>query len=72
MQLKFIDRLWKALGNEVDPRTGFSINVSLYREQWAWGWFDPLTEFGLGVLVIGPLHVRVTWPLAEWPVTDPL
>lgn len=70
MDLRFLDWVWSALGNKVDPRTGFSIYFSLYNPQWAWGWFDPYVRFGFGVLVLGPLHVRVTWPLSHWPIDE--
>lgn len=57
---------------KVDPRTGFSVHLGWCSEVWAYGWFDALTDYGLGVLVVGPVQIRVTWPLAEWPLdADP-
>lgn len=67
MQLHILDRTAKALGFPSSAETGYSISLGWYWEEWAFGWADMFTEFGIGDLIIGPLHIHVTWPLREWP-----
>ena len=62
-----MNKLLQLLGYKVSDKTGFSISVKWCWSIWTTGWVGELADYGFGVLVIGPLQLHVTWPLAEWP-----
>jgi hypothetical protein len=62
-----MNKLLQLLGYKVSDKTGFSVRLGWCSEVWAWGWFDVYVPFGLGIFVVGPLQVRITWPISNWP-----
>ena len=55
------------MSNEVKMWGRYSLGLGWHNEEWALGWADLFACFGLGVLIIGPLHIRVSWPIpVDW------
>jgi hypothetical protein len=57
----------QAIGVVVPCFQGVTVRLGWCWEEWAVGWADMFAEFGIGDLIIGPLHIHVTWPV-DWPV----
>jgi hypothetical protein len=69
MNFKFLNSLFAFFGYSVDPRTSFSVGVSVFCSHWTEFWFERHSRFGIGILALGPVLATVTWPLQSWPPT---
>lgn len=43
----------------------YSVGCSVNFAEWAFGWCDIFSEFGIGAMAFGPFTLHLTWPISE-------